>query len=165
MPAAFARSASRSPALPACSIGLSERRSDSVHATAASVWPARSSTSWAWMPRLERNTEMRGRSAVPDAARFPARGDPLAGLARLLHRLERAQVRLRPRHRRQRVAGEVVDELGVDAAVGAEHRDARALGGADDLRPHAAAALEARLALRDDGHARLPTFRATYSPS
>src|SRR4051794_29421352 len=46
-------------------MGFSERRSDSVHDTAASVWPARSSTSWAWMPRLERNTEMRGRSAEP----------------------------------------------------------------------------------------------------
>ena len=60
---------------------------------------------------------------------------------------------------------EVVDELGVDAAVRPEHGDARALGGAGDLRPHAPAALEARLGLRDDGHARLPTFRATYSPS
>ena len=38
-------------------------------------------------------------------------------------------------------------------------------GGAGHLRANAVAALEPRLALRKDGHARLPTFRATYSPS
>src|SRR4051812_3527685 len=65
MPAALARCASSSPALPACSMGFMARRSPSVHDTAASVLPATSSMSWAWMPRLERNTEMRGRSAVP----------------------------------------------------------------------------------------------------
>src|SRR3954451_18740540 len=65
MPAALARSASSAPACLAWSIGLSERRSASVHWTEASVRPASSSASWAKMPRLERNTEMRGRSAVP----------------------------------------------------------------------------------------------------
>src|SRR3954451_16899422 len=65
MPAAFARSASSAPACLAWSIGLSERRSASVHWTEASVRPASSSMSWAEMPRLERNTEMRGRSAEP----------------------------------------------------------------------------------------------------
>src|SRR5918997_2836801 len=65
MPAALARSASSAPARCACSIGLSERSSPSVQLTAASVRPASSSMSWAKIPRLERNTAMRGRSAVP----------------------------------------------------------------------------------------------------
>src|SRR5829696_3810880 len=65
MPAAFARSAMSAPARDACSIGLRPRRSASVQLTAASVRPASSSTSWAKMPRLERKTAMRGRSAVP----------------------------------------------------------------------------------------------------
>src|SRR3954451_10441248 len=100
-----------------------------------------------------------------DARRLGALRQQLAGLARLLHGLHAAQVALGPRHRGQRAAGDVVDELGVDAAVGAEHRDARALGGAGDLRAHAMAALEPGLGPREDGHARLPTFQATYSPS
>src|SRR3954452_8190031 len=65
MPAAFARSASSFPAELACSSGLSVRRSGSVHWTEASVTPASSSMSWANTPRLERNTEIRGRSAEP----------------------------------------------------------------------------------------------------
>src|SRR3954470_17188746 len=65
MPAALARDASSLPASVACSIGLSERRSASVHWTEASVTPASSSMSWANTPRLERNTEIRGRSAEP----------------------------------------------------------------------------------------------------
>src|SRR4051794_873523 len=93
-----------------------------------------------------------------------ARGEQLARLARLLHRLERLQRRLGPLHRGQRAPGVVVDELGEDPAVGAEHRDARALGAAVHLRAHAPAALEALDGWRDNGHARLPTFRATYSP-
>src|SRR3954464_1801736 len=40
-------------------------RSASVQLTAASVRPDASSMSWANTPRLERNTETRGRSAVP----------------------------------------------------------------------------------------------------
>src|SRR4051812_46688766 len=63
-----------------------------------------------------------------------ARGEQLARLARLLHRLERLQRRLGPLHRGQRAPRVVVDELGEDAAVGAEHRDARAHGAAVHLR-------------------------------
>src|SRR2546421_1079182 len=40
-------------------------RSSSVHVAAATVWPRSSSISWALMPRLDRNTAMRGRSALP----------------------------------------------------------------------------------------------------
>src|SRR5215207_2198067 len=65
MPAALARSAIRAPARLACSIGSRPRSSASVQLTAASVRPASSSMSWAKIPRLERNTAMRGRSAVP----------------------------------------------------------------------------------------------------
>src|SRR5436190_1550401 len=99
-----------------------------------------------------------------DAGGLRAGGERLAGLAGLLHPAERAQLRLGPRDGGQRAPAAVVDELGGDAAVGAEHRDPRALGAADDLRADAAAALEAGLWLGDDGHARFPTFRATYSP-
>src|SRR5688572_19226 len=46
-------------------MGLRPRRSASVQLTAASVRPASSSMSWTKIPRLERNTAIRGRSAVP----------------------------------------------------------------------------------------------------
>src|SRR5215210_1705116 len=99
-----------------------------------------------------------------DAGGLRALGQQLARLGGLLHRLERAQVGLRPVDGGQRAARVVVDELGEDAAVGAEDADARALGGAVHLRADAAAALEAPHRGVRDGHARLPTFRATYSP-
>jgi hypothetical protein len=92
-------------------------------------------------------------------------GEALAGLGRLLERLEVAQAVLRPLDGGQRVAEIVVDELREQPAVGAEHRDARALRGAADLRADAALALEAALLLGGNGHARFPTFLATYSPS
>src|SRR3954451_22136074 len=65
MPASLAREASSLPASVACSIGLSVRSASSVHWTEVIVRPASSSISCANRPRLERNTEMRGRSAVP----------------------------------------------------------------------------------------------------
>src|SRR3954464_10148680 len=99
-----------------------------------------------------------------DAGGLRALGEQLPGLGRLLARLERAQVGLGPVDGRQRAAGLVVDELGEDAAVGAEHADARPLGGAVDLRADAAAALEPARRCVADRHARLPTFLATYSP-
>jgi len=58
----------------------------------------------------------------------------------------------------------VVDQLREDAAVGAVYREAGALGVAAHLGAHATAAAQAVLLLADDGHARLPTFRATCSP-
>src|SRR3954451_2235357 len=78
-----------------------------------------------------------------DARGLRALGQQRTGALGLLHRLERAQVGLRPLHGGQRAAGVVVDDLGEDPAVGAEHRDARALGRAVYLRAHAPAALEA----------------------
>ena len=51
------------------------------------------------------------------------------------------------------------------AAVNWTEPDLRTLRGAADLRAHAAAALEALGGLGRDAHARLPTFRWTYSPS
>src|SRR3954471_13438700 len=88
----------------------------------------------------------------------------LARLGRLLHRLEGTQPVLGPLDRSQRVALVVVDELGEQPAVGAKHRDPRALGRAAHLRAHTAAPLEALRRSSENGHARLPTFRATYSP-
>jgi hypothetical protein len=89
----------------------------------------------------------------------------LAGAAGLVGGLQRAKLVLGPAHGGERAAALVVDELGEDAAVGAEHGDARARRGAAHLGAHAAAALEPRLGPGLDGHARLPTFLATYSPS
>src|SRR3954447_1149681 len=100
-----------------------------------------------------------------DAGGLRPLGQQLAGPLGLLHPLERAQVGLGPGDGGQRAAGVVVDELGEDPAVGAEHRDARALGAAAHLGADAAAALEAAGGGGEDGHARLPTLRATYSPS
>src|SRR4051812_47282998 len=91
-----------------------------------------------------------------DAGGLRARGENGAGLVGLLHALERAQLGLDPVDGRQRAARVVVDELGEDAAVGAEHRDARALGAAAHLGADAAAALEALGGPGCDGHARLP---------
>src|SRR3954451_13668365 len=99
-----------------------------------------------------------------DAGGLGARREQLARLVGLLHRLERAQIGLGPLDRRDRATRVVVDELGEHAAVGAEHRDPGTLGGAVHLRADATAALEALRGLRENGHARLPTFRATYSP-
>src|SRR5918992_3063254 len=78
-----------------------------------------------------------------DAGALRALGEQLAGPLRLLHRLQGAQVGLGPADGRQRAAGVVVDELGEDPAVGAEHGDARALGRTAHLGADAAAALEA----------------------
>src|SRR3954453_430001 len=94
-----------------------------------------------------------------DAGGLRALGEQLPGLGRLLARLERAQVGLGPVDGRQRAAGLVVDELGEDAAVGAEHRDARARRGPGDLGTDAAPAAEPHLRLGLDGHDVLP-FRA-----
>src|SRR5215218_5745848 len=99
-----------------------------------------------------------------DAGGLRTLGQQLAGLRGLLHRLERAQVGLGPVDRGDRATGVVVDELGEDAAVGAVDADARALGRAAHLGADAAAALEAPGGGVDSRHARLPTFRATYSP-
>src|SRR5439155_19962145 len=100
-----------------------------------------------------------------DAGRLGALGEQLAGLGGLLQRLEALEVGLGVGDGGQRMAALVVDELREDTTIGPEHADARARRGADDLRPHAAAALEALRRLREDRHARFPTFRATYSPS
>src|SRR6478609_8633651 len=58
-----------------------------------------------------------------DARGTRALGQQRTGPAGLLHRLERAQVVLRPGDGGQRAPGVVVDELGGDAAVGAEDGD------------------------------------------
>src|SRR3954453_13040468 len=100
-----------------------------------------------------------------DAGGLRALGEQLAGTAGLVHARQGLELGLRPRDGREGAAGRVVDELRHDAPVGAEHGDARALRRARDLGTDAAAALEALGGLGNDRHARLPTFRATYSPS
>src|SRR5215208_5703984 len=93
-----------------------------------------------------------------DAGGLRALGQQRAGALGLLERLERAQIRLGPLHRGERAARVVVDELGDDPAVGAEHADARALGRSADTGADAPAALEAAGRRGENGHARLPTF-------
>ena len=100
-----------------------------------------------------------------DSGRLRALGDQLAGPLGLVHRLELLEVALGPVDRGHGVAGHVVDELGADPAVRAEHGQPRALRTAADLGAHTAAPAQPRLRLRLDGHARFPTFRWTYSPS
>src|SRR3954447_8490510 len=91
--------------------------------------------------------------------------EQLARALGLLHAGHGLELVLGPVDRGQRAARDVVDELGEHAAVGAEHGDPRPLGGPGDLRADATAALEALGGAGGDGHARFPTFRATYSPS
>src|SRR3954451_15712259 len=99
-----------------------------------------------------------------DAGRLGTLGQHLAGLLRLVERLEGAQVALRPADGGQRAAGVVVAELGENAPGGAGHRGARGLGPAAHLRAEAAAALQAPRGCGGDAHALFPTLRATYSP-
>src|SRR3954452_25012920 len=92
----------------------------------------------------------------------------LAGPRRLLHRLQTLEIRLHPRHGRDRLALRVVDQLCEHAPVGAVDGQARALLRPFDLAADPAAALGTALVLLDQGppaHARLPTLRATYSPA
>src|SRR4051795_1004726 len=69
-----------------------------------------------------------------DAGGLGALGYEGADARRALHRLEVADARLRPLRGGQGTTRLVVDELGEQAAVGAAHRQARALSGARDLR-------------------------------
>src|SRR5262249_15428523 len=100
-----------------------------------------------------------------DVRLLGALGEHLAGLLRLLHRVELAKVALGPAHLGDRAAGVVVDQLREHAAVRAVHREARALGAAAHLRAHAAPAAQTAVLLREHGHARLPTLRRTCSPA
>src|SRR3954464_618550 len=92
-----------------------------------------------------------------------ALGEQLAGALGLVHAGEALQVLLRPVRGGRGPAAHVGDELGLHAAVRAEHRQPRAVGRAAHLGAHAPPAAQALLLLGLDGHARLPTFRATYS--
>src|ERR1700760_1514140 len=100
-----------------------------------------------------------------DARGLRPLGQQRAGARGLLHRTPPAQGRLGPVDRGERAAGVVVDQLREDAAVGGEHRGPGAIGGAANLGPDPAPALQTLRGLGHHGHARLPTFRATYSPS
>src|SRR5215210_2926358 len=100
-----------------------------------------------------------------DAGGLGALGEQLAGPLGLLHAGQRLEIVLRPVDGGQRAPRRVVDDLREDAAIGAEDGDARTLGRAGDLGADAATAPEALGGAGGDGHARLPTLRATYSPS
>src|SRR5436305_7232020 len=91
--------------------------------------------------------------------------EQLAGALGLLHPGKRLEVGLGPVDRGDRAACHVVDQLRLHAAVRAEHRQPRPLGRAAHLRADAAAPAQPLCVLRLDAHARLPTFRATYSPA
>src|ERR1700680_2849174 len=68
-----------------------------------------------------------------DAGRGGPLGQELAGACRARGGRERAQLGLDPVDGDQRATGDVVDQLGGDAAVGAEDGNAWTLGGARDL--------------------------------
>src|SRR3954447_9745674 len=89
--------------------------------------------------------------------------EQLAGPLRLLHAGEALEVALDPVHGGDGAPRHVVDQLSLHAAVRAEHREPRPLGRAAHLGAHPAAPAQALLLLSLDAHARLPTFRATYS--
>src|ERR671915_15837 len=84
------------------------------------------STTRSWRSRPDADTDRSGAAMRSFESRSSVR-------SRGRHRLERAQLGLRPVDGGQRVPGVVVDELGEDAVVGAEHADARALGAAPHL--------------------------------
>src|SRR5450755_3211989 len=100
-----------------------------------------------------------------NAGRLGPLGEQLAGPRRARGGRKCAQLRLGPVDRGEGATGDVVDQLRGDPAVGTEHGDPRTLGRARDLRAHAAAAAQASRFLGENAHARLPTFRATTSPS
>src|ERR1700730_15855990 len=102
---------------------------------------------------------------LADARRLGALGERVGGAFGALGLGQRAKLGLIPVHGGERTPARVVDQLRGEPLVGAKHRDPRAVLGARDLCAHAPAALEPPLALGDRAHARLPTLRATYSPS
>src|SRR5262249_7748947 len=90
--------------------------------------------------------------------------EQLADLGRLRGLVALERLDLQPAGRRNGAAVRVVNELRDDAAIGARDDQARALGRAGDLPPDTAMPAQARFANRERRHARLPTFRRTYSP-
>src|SRR5687767_6785669 len=94
-------------------------------------------------------------AAVEDRAlqarRLGALGQQRAGARGLLHAAQALERVLGPHDGGQGPAGVVVDELGGDPAVGAEHGQPRPGGGAAHLGAHPPAALEAALGLGLDG--------------
>src|ERR1700693_4801035 len=100
-----------------------------------------------------------------DAGLLGALREQFADALGLLHRLQSPQLGLGPVDRCDRPRGVVVDQLHEQPAVGAKHGDPRPFGGPVDLGTHPAATLEPLGRLGETGHARLPTFRGTYSPS
>src|SRR5437588_9838002 len=81
-------------------------------------------------------------------------GQEAADALGLLHPAEVAHAGLGPGRRGHRATALVVDELGADAAVGAEDRDPGPLGRPPHLGPDAAAPPQPLHGLRRDGHAR-----------
>src|SRR5437764_5432362 len=98
-----------------------------------------------------------------DAGALRALGEQRPRAAGLLHPAELLQVLLGPVDGGQGEPGHVVDELRLHALVRAEHGQPRPLGGAAHLGAHATAAAQPLRIAGLDAHARLPTFRATYS--
>jgi hypothetical protein len=102
-----------------------------------------------------------------DSGGTRAVGDQLAHAFRLLHRSERAKLRLGPVRGHDRVSALIIDQLGKQAAVGSVDRESRALGTSSHLAADTRAAPlpPPRLLQYRRAHALLPTFRATCSPA
>src|SRR5580692_4539086 len=91
---------------------------------------------------------------LADACGFAALGKQLAGAFGALGFAQRSKLWLKPADSGERVRGGVVDKLGTQSTVGAEHGDTRAGSGAGDLRAHPTAAFEPAALFGDDGHER-----------
>src|SRR5271168_5095731 len=94
-----------------------------------------------------------------DARSLGPLGEHLGGLRGALGFGEGAELRLIPADRHDRVAGDVVDHLRPEPAVGAEYRDARPGRRSGDLRADPPAAFEPACLFRKNGHARLLATR------
>src|SRR5687767_14096107 len=92
--------------------------------------------------------------------------EQLADLGRLLGlRTLEALLQVQPARGRERLAVDVVHQLRLDPAVGAEDDETRPLRGAEDPLPHPLVPANARLPDRENAHALFPTLRRTYSPA
>ena len=87
----------------------------------------------------------------------------LSDLVRLLGLVRDVSGQTGPPRRRDRPSGVVVDQLGEDPSVRAEDDEPRPLGRSRDLAANTAMPPDPGLALRENTHARLPTFRRTCS--
>src|SRR4051794_14571975 len=102
--------------------------------------------------------------AALDAGGLAALGEEGSGTLRALGGVQLADLVLGPARLREGVTAVVVDQLGVQAPVGAVHRKPRTRGGAADLGPHPPPAAKPALLLCLDCHEVSPRARRACRP-